>query len=113
MKVAAGLVLTEAAACFVAGIAFALAAVFGHPADRTTAIELGLLLTVYGVGVGLVARGIWRNRRWARTPSYLVQFFALVIAWYQRHTLLAVSVIVALVGFGTAYALSRLPAPDQ
>ena len=56
-----------------------------------------MLLAVYGAGILLVSRGILRGRPWARTPAFLTQFFALVVAWYQRGTLPGVTASVGAV----------------
>jgi hypothetical protein len=106
MRAAAALVGLEGAAACATGIGFAVAALVGHPDDRGTAVLLGGLLTLYGVGVLLVARGIARGSHWARTPAYLIQFFALVVAWYQRDTLPAVTVALGLVSVAAVVALS-------
>jgi hypothetical protein len=103
---AAALVAVEGAATVVTGAAFAIAALVGHPEDRGTAVLLGVLLGAYGTGVLLVARGVGRARAWARTPAYLIQFFALVVAWYQRHTLWGVTLAVGLVALATVSALT-------
>jgi hypothetical protein len=112
LRVAAGLVGLEGVAGVVAGVGFAIAAIAGHPSDRGTAIVLGLLLTVYGAAVLLVGRGVWLCRRWARTPAYLVQFFGLVVAWYQRSSLPAVAVALAVVSLVTIGALLRQTPAD-
>jgi multisubunit Na+/H+ antiporter MnhF subunit len=102
-RVAAAVVGLEGVACIVAGIGFVVAAIVGHPHDRATAIVLG----VYGVGVVLVGRGLDRGRSWARTPAFLVQFFALVVAWYQRDTLPAITAVLAVVALAAIVALAR------
>ena len=106
-RVAAAIVAVEGAGAVVAGIAFTIAALVGHPSDRGTAIFLGLLLTAYGVAIVAVARGIDRERGWARTPAYLTQFFALVVAWYQRDTLPVVTAILGIVAVAAVVALAR------
>ena len=111
--VAAGLVGLEAVATVVTGLAFVVAALVGHPSDRGVAVFMGALLACYGAGVGLAARGIARGRAWARTPALLVQFFGLVVAWYQRHTLPAVTVAVAVVAVAATVAVLRADHPDR
>ena len=106
-RVAAAVVGLEGVACIVAGIGFVVAAIVGHPHDRATAVVLGVLLGVYGVGVVLVGRGLDRGRSWARTPAFLVQFFALVVAWYQRDTLPAITAVLAVVALAAIVALAR------
>jgi peptidoglycan/LPS O-acetylase OafA/YrhL len=106
LRVAAALVAAEGAAAAVAAVGFAVAAVTGHPADRGTALTLAALLLVLGAGMLLAARGLWRQRGAAATPAYLAQFFTLIVAWYQRHTLLAVTIGLGLVAIGTVVALA-------
>jgi hypothetical protein len=96
-RIAALVVGLEGVGAAVAGIAFVVAALAGHPSDRATAVLLGILLTGYGAGIVAVARGIDRERYWARTPAFLTQFFALIVAWYQRGTLPAVTVVVGAI----------------
>ena len=105
-RIAALIVAVEGTAAVVAGIAFAIAALVGHPHDRGTAVLLGVLLTVYGAAIVFVARGIDRDRHWARTPAYLTQFFALVVVWYNRDTLPVVMAIVAAVAIGAVVLLA-------
>jgi hypothetical protein len=107
LRVAGALVAAEGAAAAVAGVGFAVAGLTAHPADRTTSLTLAGVLLVIGAGVLLVARGLLRRRPAAATPAYLAQFFTLVVAWYQRHTLVAVTVVLALVAVAAAAALSH------
>jgi len=106
LRVASVLVGLEGAAAAAAGIGFAVAAVLGKPADRATALTLAAVLVILGGGLLLVARGLARQRPAAATPAYLAQFFALIVAYYQRHTLLAVTVGVGLVAVATVVALA-------
>jgi hypothetical protein len=106
-RVAALIVAVEGVGAVVAGVGFTIAALVGHPHDRGTAIFLGLLLTVYGAAIVWVARGIDRERHWARTPAFLTQFFALIVAWYQRDTLPAVTVVVGVVAIAAVVCLAR------
>ena len=105
-RVAAVIVAVEGVGAVVTGIAFTIAALVGHPSDRGTAIFLGLLLTTYGAGIVAVARGIDRDRQWARTPAYLTQFFALVVAWYNHDSLPAVMAVVAAVAVAAVVFLA-------
>ena len=107
-RVAAAVVLAvEGAGAVVAGIGFAVAALVGHPSDRGTAVLLGVLLSLYGAGIVAVARGIDRGRHWARTPAFLVQFFALVVAWYNHGSLPAIMAVIGLVAVFAVVALIR------
>ena len=106
-RVAAVVVGVEGAACVAAGIGFVIAALVGHPHDRGTTVLLGVLLGIYGTGVVLVGRGLGRDRSWARTPAFLVQFFALVVAWYQRDTLPGVTAVLAVVAVVAVVAIAK------
>ena len=107
LVLAASVVGLEAVAAVVAGIGFLVAAIVGKPSDRGVALTLAVLLVLLGGGVIVVARGLWRARPAAQTPAYLAQFFAGVIAYYQRHTLPAVTIatlVVVLVGLAALSA---------
>jgi hypothetical protein len=106
LTVAAAVVALEAFAAVAAGVGFLVAALTGEPADRGTAVTLAVLLLVLGAGLALVARGLFRSRPPAQTPAYLAQFFTLVVAYYQRHTLLAVTVALAVMAVLVLAALS-------
>lgn len=103
---AAALVGLEGAAAAVSGIGFGVAALTGHPSDRATALTLAAVLLVLGLGLLLVARGLLRQRPAAATPAYLAQFFALIVAYYQRHTLIAVTIGLGLVAIASVVALA-------
>ena len=104
---AVGVVAAEGAAGVVAGVAVVIAALVGHPHDQATAVILGMLLVVFGAGLLALARALRRGRHWPVTPSYLAQFFGLVVAWYQRRTLPAVSVVLLVVCVGAVVALAQ------
>jgi hypothetical protein len=84
-------------------------ALVGSPHDRGTAVLLGVVVLVYAAGVLAAASGLWRSRRWAQTPTYMVQFFALVIGIGQLGTLPALMVPLIVSAVVTLVAVS-LPA---
>jgi predicted permease len=104
-RIAASIVTIEGIAAIVTGVAFAIEAIVGHPSDRGTGIFLGLLLAAYGLAIVAVARGIDRERRWARTPAFLTQFFAVVVVWYNRGSLPVVTAVVGAVAIAATVAL--------
>ena len=110
LRIAAALVALEGAAAGVAAVGFAVAAFAGHPHDRGTTLTLAGTLLVLAAGVLLDAWLLARGRPAGATPAYLVQFFTLVVAWYQRHTLIAVTVALAVVAVA---AIAALAAPDS
>jgi hypothetical protein len=103
---AAALVGVEGAAGVVAGAGFVVAALVGDPSDRGDAVILGILLLLYGAGVLAIARGVLRSKDWARTPAFLVQFFGLVVAWYQRESLPVLTGVLLVVCGGAVVALA-------
>jgi hypothetical protein len=109
IEIAAALVGLQAIALAAWGLGELIRALTGHPHDRGTAILLGVVVLIYGTGVGLAARGVWRMRRWAQSPSYLVSFFAVVIGIGQLHTLPWLAVPLIVIGVGSFVVLS-LPA---
>ncbi len=40
-----------------------------------------VIYLLFAAGVGLIARGLWRRNRLARTPMVLAQVFGLISAW--------------------------------
>jgi hypothetical protein len=106
LRAAAGLVAAEGVTGAAAAVGFAVAAVTGHPADRATALTLAALLLVLAAGLVVIARGLIRRRPAAATPAYLAQFFTLVVAYYQRHTLVVVTVALGLVAVAVVGTLA-------
>jgi hypothetical protein len=112
LAVAAGLVALEALAALVAGVGFLVAVGVGKPSDRGVAATLAVLLLVVGAGLTFDARGLLRARPAAQTPAYLAQFFALVVAWYQRHTLPVVTGVIVVLAVAVVAALSAPESRD-
>lgn len=52
----------------------------GAVTDATSAAALAVTIALLGLGGLLVARGLYRRRRWARAPAALSQVFALPVA---------------------------------
>lgn len=52
----------------------------GAVTDTTSAATLAVTIVVLALGVLLVARALYRRRRWARAPAALSQIFALPVA---------------------------------
>jgi hypothetical protein len=75
-------------------------------------VSSGIALTVIGVaavaGLGLVAAGLARARRWSRTPALLTQLFAGIVGIYllQGHRLDWGLALVVLAALGFAMLLS-------
>jgi hypothetical protein len=106
LRVAAALLALEAAGLGGFGLVVGIRALVGRPQSRGTAILLGVVILIYATGVMAAALGLWRVRRWAQTPTYLVQFFSLVIGIGQLHTLPALGVPLMIIAVGTLVAVS-------
>jgi hypothetical protein len=106
LRVAACLVALQALGLGGYGLVEEVRAIFGHPQSRGTAVLLGAVVLIYAAGVMTAAIGLWRERRWAQTPTYLVQFFSFVIGIGQLHTLPALSIPLVVVAVATLVAVS-------
>jgi Kef-type K+ transport system membrane component KefB len=109
LQIAAVLVAVQALALGIWGAVELIRSLVGHPSDRGTAILLGVVVLIYAAGVLVAARGLWRVRRWAQTPTYMVSFFAVVVGIGQLHTLTLLTIPLIIVGVATFIAAS-LPA---
>jgi hypothetical protein len=88
------------------GLVEGVRALVGHPQSRGTALLLGAVVVIYAAGVMTAALGLWRVRRWAQTPTYLVQFFSFVIGIGQLHTLPGLGIPLMIVAAGVLVAVS-------
>ncbi|MET0789696.1 MAG: hypothetical protein ABWY33_10675 [Cellulomonas sp.] len=117
------MVTLEAAAFLGLGIAWAADVVRG----AATMPAASLFLAAFGVGVALLlllaARGLWRGRRWARSPVIMWQILLVVLAlgWLGADPsawAVAVLVVATLVGVGlllpsvVAVTTARRDAPE-
>lgn len=78
VKVAGVLLALVGVAALVMGVAVTISTVPSHP---IVGIGSGLFLAAYGIGLGLVSRGLWRTRRWSRGPAIATQVLHLPVAW--------------------------------
>ncbi|HVS67514.1 MAG TPA: hypothetical protein VHE56_03095 [Mycobacteriales bacterium] len=109
LTITAGLVALQAAAFATWGGVELVRALVGHPHDKNTAVLLGVVVLVLSAGVFTAAYGLWRVKRWAQSPTYLVQFFSVIIAMGQLTKLPALMVPLLVVGIGTLVAVSLPP----
>ena len=103
---AALLVALEGVVLLVVGVAYAVEGVRGQALTRTGA-ELGaLLVTLTGLGLLLVARGLLRRRRWAHAPAVAVQLVTVLTAFsLMRTPLVGVATAALLVAVAVVYLL--------
>jgi hypothetical protein len=106
LRAAAALVALQAAGLAGYGLVELVRSIVGQPQSRGTAVLLGAVVLIYAAGVMTAALGLWRVRRWAQTPTYLVQFFSLVIGFGQLHTLPALSIPLLAITVATLVAVS-------
>ncbi|HVW79320.1 MAG TPA: hypothetical protein VHB69_00055 [Mycobacteriales bacterium] len=112
LSAAAALVAVQGLAFAVYGVVELCRALFGHPHDKETAVLLGVTVLVLSVGVFVAAYGLLRMKRWAQTPTYLVQFFSIIIGMGQLSTLPAMMVPLVIVGLATLVTVSLQPSRD-
>ena len=112
LSVTAVLVAVQGAAFAVWGAVELIRAFTGHPYDKNTAVLLGVVVLILAAGVLAAALGLWRVRRWAQAPTYMVQFFSIIIGMGQIATLPAMMVPLIAVGAATLVCVS-LPASRQ
>ncbi|HVV75247.1 MAG TPA: hypothetical protein VHC43_04360 [Mycobacteriales bacterium] len=106
------LVALQAVAFATFGAVELIRALVGHPHDKQTAVLLGVVVLVLSVGVSAAAVGLWRMKRWAQAPTYLVQFFSIVIGGGQLTKLPAMMVPLIVVGAATLVFVSLAPSRD-
>ncbi len=113
VKVAAGLVLVEAAGLVVIGVLTGVSG-FGNAANTGQLLGQVAYYLVLAAGVGWVAGGLLRGRRWGRTPALVIQIITLGVGFY-----LAVSsgrpawgIPVAVIGIGAGLLLLSRPATE-
>lgn len=106
---AAVVVAAEAVLLLAAGAYLVAGSLNGEPADRGGGLAAGALGVLVGGGLGWVARGLVRSRRWSRSPALLWQLLSLPVAWGMvQSRLLIVGVPLLL---GALLALAALIAP--
>ncbi|KQY48230.1 hypothetical protein [Cellulomonas sp. Root137] len=107
------LLTLEAAAFLGLGVAWTVDVVRG----TATMPAASLFLAAFGAGIALLlllaARGLWRGRRWARSPVIMWQILLVVLAigWLGAEpTAWAVVVLVVAVGIGVGLLLPAVVA---
>jgi hypothetical protein len=81
LRAAAALVGVEALVLIGLGAYVGVRGFAGGAASARDAQLVAAMALLTGVALAIVARGLARGRRWARTPAALTQVFALVVAW--------------------------------
>jgi O-antigen/teichoic acid export membrane protein len=104
---AAALVALEAVGLLAAALFFVVELGVADADDRVRASVAAVLTLLGAVGLGLVARGLFRRRRWARAPALVPTRLVLPVAfdltrggrWYVGVPLLLLAVVVLVLLF--------------
>ena len=70
----------EALAVLAYAAGIALSGLQNPDSVAAPAVEV-IIYLLFAIGIGLVVKGLWQRRRWARTPFLVVQLFGLVTGW--------------------------------
>src|SRR4051794_35914781 len=105
LLVAAG-VAFEAALVGVGAVASAVTSATGSAQDRVGAIFLAVTALALAAGLGAVALGVRRGRRWARTPALVWQALQVLVA-LTTGLPLAASIPLAVLGVAVGYGVLR------
>jgi hypothetical protein len=107
-RVAASLVLAEAVLLLAAALGYLVELVTATATVARNVLMLVVLLGLIGGGLLVVARGLVRGRRWARSPAVTWQALLLAVAWYVVSAgRVLPGVLVAVVAVVTAVAAVR------
>ena len=104
---AAALVALEAVGLLAAAVFFVVELGVADADDRVRASVAAVLTLLGAVGLGLVARGLFRRRRWARAPALVTNLLVLPVAfdltrggrWYVGAPLLLLAAVVLVLLF--------------
>jgi hypothetical protein len=110
LKIAAAIVALE-------GLVVALLGIGEAITIDTSRLVLGLttavFLLMYGAGLVLVGRGLYRTASWSRGPAVFAQLIQLCLAWsFWGGSTRWVSVLLALAGVGVLVAVFQKASTD-
>jgi hypothetical protein len=110
LKIAAAIVALEGLVVAILGVGEAITI-------DTSRLVLGLttavFLLVYGAGLVLVGRGLYRTASWSRGPAVFAQLIQLGLAWsFWGGSTRWVSVLLALAGVGVLVAVFQKASMD-
>jgi hypothetical protein len=108
VRIAAIVQAVEAVGVLVAALFAGVDALTGQSYHRSSGIAITLIGIATAVGLGYVARGLNRGRRWSRTPAMLTQLFTGIVAIYliqaPRLDWGIPAIALAIAGFGALLA---------
>jgi hypothetical protein len=65
------------------GVYLVIAGLSGQPVLRGRAEVAGVMFAIFGLGVGIVTRGLLRVEPWARTPALLTHLLVIAASYWQ------------------------------
>lgn len=115
--VAAAIIGLQALGCAVFAVIFLFAAPKGASLSDTSHLMFSVFTVLFAIGLGLVARGLWRGKGWARTATvvWLVMLLPLVWTMVQAGRGLVGVLILsgAVIGIGAVAGMGAVAAEDK
>jgi len=112
-QVAAAILGLQALGCVAVAVLFLFAAPSGASLSGTSHVMFSVFTTLFAVGLGLVARGLWQGRSWPRTATVVWLVLLVPVGWalVQAGRGLVGALILgsAVLGIGAVVAESRKP----
>ncbi|MHB8187033.1 MAG: hypothetical protein ACYDDU_13330 [Dermatophilaceae bacterium] len=109
--VAAAVIGVHALGCTVFAVLFPLVAAQGANLSTISHVMFSVFTVLFAVGLGLVARGLWRGASWPRTAAAVWLVLLLPVGWamFQAGSRLPGSLILgsAIVGIAAVAAEGR------
>jgi hypothetical protein len=110
LKIAAAIVALEGLVIAILGVGEAITI---DTSRLTLGLTTAVFLLLYGAGLVLVARGLYRTASWSRGPAVFAQLIQLGLAWsFWGGSTRWVSVLLALAGVGVLVAVFRKASMD-
>jgi hypothetical protein len=110
LKIAAAIVALEGLVIAILGVGEAITI---DTSRLTLGLTTAVFLLLYGAGLVLVARGLYRTASWSRGPAVFAQLIQLGLAWsFWGGSTSWVSVLLALAGVGVLVAVFRKASMD-
>jgi hypothetical protein len=110
LKIAAAIIALEGLVVAILGIGEAITI---DTSRLTLGLTTAVFLLLYGAGLVLVARGLYRTASWSRGPAVFAQLIQLGLAWsFWGGSTSWVSVLLALAGVGVLVAVFRKASMD-
>ena len=110
--VAALVVGAEAAVLGIGGALYLALGVVGEDGSRELSLGFAALAAASAVGLGLLARGLWRARRWALSPSITWQVLQGFVGAYALSSgspiVGAVALVLAILGIVPLVVIARM-----